>query len=198
MGKVFYQMLRPITNIITNIVYNPKIINKESIPKTGGIIFAGNHLTELDQLVVIKATKRSVRFLTKKELYHGVLGKILKWYDTIPVDRENKDNDESMSLSEEALRGGQAINIFPEGKRNRTDDILLPFKFGAVSLAKKTDCYIVPFGISSPMKPFKKRVIVNFGEPFKVNDNLEEANEILKNRIINLIEKGRKENGENK
>ena len=92
----------------------------------------------MDQLIVIKSTRRSVRFLTKKELYNGMLGKVLEWYDTIPVDRKNKDKNESMKLSEEALRKGQAINIFPEGKRNKTEEILLPFKFGAVSLAKKT------------------------------------------------------------
>ena len=43
-----------------------------------------------------------------------------------------------MELSKEALLKGDAINIFPEGKRNKTNDILLPFKYGAVSLAKKT------------------------------------------------------------
>lgn len=138
MGKIFYQVLRPITNIVTDIVYRPKIYNKQLIPKKGAIILAGNHLTDMDQLIVIKATRRSVRFLTKKELYHGILGKILEWYDTIPVDRENKDKNQSMKISEEALIKGQAINIFPEGKRNKTEKILLPFKFGTVSLAKKT------------------------------------------------------------
>ena len=138
MGKIFYQVLRPITNIVTDVIYRPKIYNKELIPKKGAIIFAGNHLTDMDQVIIIKATKRSVRFLTKTELYHGVLGKVLKLYDTIPVDRDNKENNKSMEISEGALRNGQAINIFPEGKRNRTDNILLPFKYGAVSLAKKT------------------------------------------------------------
>ena len=147
----------------------------------------------MDQTIVIKSTKRSVRFLTKKELYHGLLGKVLKWYDTIPVDRENKEKNMAMEISKEALLNGDAINIFPEGKRNKTNDILLPFKFGAVSLAQKTDSYIVPFGICGKMKPFKKRVIVNFGEPFKVDGDLEESNEKLRNIIIDLIEKGKDE-----
>lgn len=193
MGKIFYQIMRPITNLYVDIVYRPKIYNKKVIPKNGGIIFAGNHLTDMDQLIVIRSTRRSVRFLTKIELYHGLLGKILKWYDTIPVDREAKENKYSMELSKEALLKGDAINIFPEGKRNKTNNILLPFKFGAVSLSKKTGVYIVPFGVCGKLKPFKKRVIVNFGEPFKVDGDLEEANEKLKNIIIELIEKGRSE-----
>lgn len=193
MGKIFYQVMRPITNLYVDIVFRPKIYNKNLIPKKGGIIFAGNHLTDMDQTIVIKSTKRSVRFLTKKELYHGLLGKVLKWYDTIPVDRENKEKNMAMEISKEALLNGDAINIFPEGKRNKTNDILLPFKFGAVSLAQKTDSYIVPFGICGKMKPFKKRVIVNFGEPFKVDGDLEEANEKLRNIIIDLIEKGKDE-----
>lgn len=43
----------------------------------------------------------------------------------------------AMEISKEALLNGDAINIFPEGKRNKTNEILLPFKFGAVSLAQK-------------------------------------------------------------
>lgn len=193
MGKIFYQVMRPITNLYVDIVFRPKIYNKKLIPKKGGIIFAGNHLTDMDQAIVIRATKRNVRFLTKKELYRGLLGKILKWYDTIPVDRENKEKNMAMEISKKALLNGEAINIFPEGRRNKTNDILLPFKFGAVSLAQKTDSYIVPFGICGKMMPFKKRVIVNFGKPFKVDENLEEANEKLRNVIMDLIEKGRKE-----
>lgn len=193
MGKIFYQIMRPITNVYVGLVFRPKIYNKKVIPKKGGIIFAGNHLTDMDQTIVIKSTRRSVRFLTKKELYHGFLGVILKWYDTIPVDRENKEKNTSMKESEEALLNGDAINIFPEGKRNKTDEILLPFKYGAVSLAKKTDCYIVPFGICGKMKPFKKKVIVNYGEPFKVSGDLDKANEKLRKTIIELIEKGKDE-----
>lgn len=138
MGKIFYQVLRPISNIIIDIVYKPKIYNRQLIPKKDAIIFAGNHLTDMDQIVVIRATKRTVRFLTKKELYHGLLGLVLKLYDTIPVDRNNKDNNRAMEISEKALQNGDAINIFPEGTKNKTNDILLPFKYGAVSLAKKT------------------------------------------------------------
>lgn len=193
MGKIFYQIMRPITNLYVDLVFRPKIYGKELIPKSGGIIFAGNHLTDMDQTIVIRSTRRSVRFLTKKELYHGFSGVILKWYDTIPVDRENKEKNVSMELSKEALLKGDAINIFPEGKRNKTDDILLPFKYGAVSLAKKTNTYIVPFGIYGKMKPFKKRVIVNFGEPFKVDGDLDEANDNLRKIITGLIEKGRSE-----
>lgn len=137
MGKIFYQVLRPISNIIIDIVYKPKIYNRQLIPKKDAIIFAGNHLTDMDQIVVIRATKRTVRFLTKKELYHGLLGLVLKLYDTIPVDRNNKDNNRAMEISEKALQNGDAINIFPEGTKNKTNDILLPFKYGAVSLAKK-------------------------------------------------------------
>lgn len=191
MGKLFYQVLRPVTNLYTTLVYRPKIYNSEVIPEEGGIILAGNHLTAMDQLVVIKATKRSVRFLAKKELYRGFLGVMLKWYDTIPVERKNKEENKAMELSEEALRKGDAIHIFPEGRRNKTEEVLLPLKYGAVSLAKKTGCYIVPFGISEKLIPFKKGVKVHFGTPFRVDGDLEEANNLLRDTIISLIKKGK-------
>lgn len=192
MGKIFYQVVRPISNLFIDILYGPKIYNEELIPKDGPIIFAGNHLTDMDQVIVIRSTKRSVRFLTKKELYHGLLGIILKLYDTIPVDRENKENNNAMEISEEALRMREAINIFPEGHKNKTDEILLPFKFGAVSLSQKTGAYIVPFGINGKLKAFRRGVVVNFGEPFKVEGDLEEENNKLREKIIELIHKGDK------
>ena len=46
------------------------------------------------------------------------------------------------------MKKGISIFIFPEGTRNRTNEVLLPLKYGAVSMAKKTDSYLIPFGIS--------------------------------------------------
>ena len=88
----------------------------------------------------------------------------------------------------DVLNDGGAIGIFPEGTRNKTDKFLLPFKFGAVSMAKKTGAKIVPFGISGDYNFRSKNLKIYFGEPFSVDDlDLEKANEILANKIGELI-----------
>ncbi len=89
------------------------------------------------------------------------------------------------------LEDGKALGIFPEGTRNRTKDFLLPFKFGCVSMAKKTDAYIVPIGISGDYKFRSKNLVYRIGKPFKVgNMELPEANKKLEKQIGNLIKKG--------
>ena len=84
------------------------------------------------------------------------------------------------------LESGSAIGLFPEGTRNRTSELLLPFKYGAVSLAFKTDAYIVPAGITGKYK-FRGKIKVKYGKPFKVSNDLESANVKLKEEITKLI-----------
>lgn len=77
-------------------------------------------------------------------------------------------------------------NIISEEEYNKS--LLLPFKFGAVSMAKKTNATIVPFACSDNYKFRSKNLRIKFGETFKVGDmELEEANNKLFNIIDNLI-----------
>ena len=68
--------------------------------------------------------------------------------------------------------------------------MLLPFKFGAVSLAKKTNAYIVPFSVVGDYKFRSKNLVYRFGKPFKVDKmELSEANDVLKRKITKLMTK---------
>ena len=48
----------------------------------------------------------------------------------------------------DTLKEDKVIGIFPEGTINRTDDIIMPFKIGAVKMAYETNSEIVPFAIT--------------------------------------------------
>ena len=67
------------------------------------------------------------------------------------------------------------------------EHILLPFKFGAVSMAKKTNGILVPYAITGQYKFRSKDLTVRFGKPFKVSDNLEESNCKLRKEIEKLM-----------
>ena len=67
------------------------------------------------------------------------------------------------------------------------ENILLPFKFGAVSMAQKTDSYLVPYAITGEYKFRSKDLTVRFGKPFKVGEDLEKANTKLRKEIANLM-----------
>lgn len=189
-----YRVLRFILNPIFRIYYNPKIYNKEVIPKDGPILVCGNHIHLMDQCLPVLATKRTLTYMAKKEYYDN---KKVRWFfqmaGCIFVDRSKKDN-QAVEAALEVLHNNGAIGLFPEGTRNKTELFLQPFKFGAVSMAQKTGATIVPFGITGDYKFRSKNLTARFGTPFKIGDmTLEEANDKLFNEVKSLMEENLKE-----
>ena len=174
--------------------YNPKVIGKENIPKEGQIIIAGNHKHLYDQCMTIVVCKRFIKYMAKKEYFDSWKTRwFFKGVGCISVNRQVKDN-ESKEEAIEHLKKGGAIGIFPEGTRNKTDKFLLEFKFGAVSMAQKTDAYIVPFGITGDYKFRSKNLIIRYGKPFKVGDmSLVEANDKLYHEVEKLMKQNLKD-----
>ena len=189
-----YRFFRAVLGPIFRLYYGPKIIGKELIPKDGPIIICGNHKHVYDQCPIIISTKRTVHYMAKREYFDS---KKTAWFfraaGCIPVDRSIKDEVAKESALE-VLNSGGAIGLFPEGTRNKTKEFLLPFKFGAVSMAKKTNATIVPFGLTGDYKFRSKNLTIRFGKPFKVDDmTLEEANNKLTKEIGSLMKKNLKE-----
>lgn len=189
-----YRLLRPVLGMIFKLYYSPKIIGKENIPKEGPILIVGNHKHLFDQCLAIIATKRPIHYMAKKEYFDGKFAWFFKLVGCIPVDRSRKD-EVAKSRGLEVLHNGFALGLFPEGTRNRTDKFLLPFKFGAVSMASKTNSYLVPFGITGDYKFRSKNLMIRFGKPFKVDDDLETANKRLEKEVEFLMRESLKNSG---
>lgn len=189
-----YKILRPFVRIYFNLKFHPTIYGKENIPSSGPIILCGNHKHIHDQYNVMLVTKRVVHYMAKDEYFKGKTAWFYKLGGCIPVDRSIHDEN-AKSEARKVLENGGALGIFPEGTRNKTlgtkkEVTLLPFKFGAVSLAKKTNALIVPFGITGDYIGKKGKLTTRIGKPFSVSDmNLEDANELLRKKILELMQK---------
>lgn len=182
-----YPVLRPLVTFLFKLVYRPKIINKELIPKESAIVLVGNHRHALDPLSIGICTKRTIHFLAKKELYKGFNFIFFNLIGALPVDRHN-NNGKTIGEAEKTLKQGGAVGIFPEGTRNKTKDKLLPFKKGAVYFARNTNSLIVPFVITGEYKMFRKSLTIKIGNPYKVKtDNIESENDKLRKKISILI-----------
>ena len=193
-GEIGYSLLTPIMRVLFKLYYNPKIINKEVIPKEGPILIVGNHKHIYDQCLTIMATKRVIHYMAKKEYFDGKMAWFFKLVGCISVDRSIKDHN-ATDKALKVLNSGGTIGLFPEGTRNKTKDVfLLPFKFGTVSMAKKTNATIIPFGLTGDYKFRSKNLTIRYGTPFKVGDmDLEDANKKLYEEVEKLMRKNLEE-----
>ena len=187
-NAILYKITRPLINLFVKIVFRPKYIGLNNIPKDGKIVLAGNHTKIFDPILIMSCTKRTVHFLAKDELYKGFKGLIFKHMGIIPVNRKIHDKD-ALKKAKEYLNNEKCIGIFPEGTVNKTKDTIMPFKIGAVKMAHDTNSYIVPFTIKGKYKIFNSNLKIEFLTPFKINsDNLTRENENLMNIIKNSLE----------
>jgi len=80
-------------------------------------------------------------------------------------------------------------------KEDYYNNLLLPFKFGAVSMAHKTSSYIVPCAVTGDYKFRSKDLTIRIGKPFQVEEDLEKANLRLREEILSLLKENLNNNG---
>ena len=184
-----YKFVRNFLGPVWSFYYNAKVVGQENIPEDGAIIFAGNHRHAFDPVVVMTHTKRFVHYMAKESLFKGFHGFLFKQIGLIKVYR-TRNNPEAIESAVELLKNGGTLGIFPEGTRNRTNEELLKFKHGAVTIAKQSGSKIVPFAIKGEYKVFSNKLIIEFGKPIDVsNMETEKANDYIRNEVLKLLRK---------
>ena len=131
----------------TNPAWPVTITGREHIEAGRTYVLVANHLSLLDILVLFRLFK-DFKWVSKAEIFKvpGV-GWNMRWNKYIPLKRGDRESiAEMMAASEETLRSGSSIMIFPEGTRSKTGE-LKDFKRGAFDMARDTDCAIVPIVI---------------------------------------------------
>ena len=93
--------------------------------------------------------------------------------------------------------------IFPEGTRNKTDDLMLPFKEGSFKIAEKSGCPIIPMAITNSADVLEAlclvsknaHVIVEYGKPIYPNELDKEQKKKVgaycQNVIAEMLEKNK-------
>ncbi|MCI7332726.1 MAG: 1-acyl-sn-glycerol-3-phosphate acyltransferase [Mollicutes bacterium] len=265
--EIGYKLMRPIVSWNYKRKYHPVVIGGENIPKTGPLVFCGNHRHKDDQYNVMLETKRVIHMLSKDEYFKGKSAWFYRAAGCIPVDRSIHDEN-AKSEARAILHSKGCIGIFPEGTRNEVtskdeeleklvkilnipkeeiiekikyksirttqvnllielknqnkitkdelkefvldadnallkllkkkiikeeeynESLLLPFKFGAVSLAKKENALIIPFATTGLYNGEKNQLITRIGKPLDVSGmELEDANKLLRQTMIKLMQK---------
>ncbi|MBR4231331.1 MAG: 1-acyl-sn-glycerol-3-phosphate acyltransferase [Bacilli bacterium] len=180
-----YCFFRPLFCFLFRLFFHPKFYGRENIPKKGRVILAGTHTSNFDCFLLGSSTKRPIHFLAKDELWRGFGKFIFGNMGLIPVNRRQKDSN-ALKFAEEYLNNECLIGIFPEGTTEKKYEVMLPFKIGAVKMAKDTKTTIVPFAIKGKYKLFGKSVKIKYGKPIIVKGDLEVENDHLKEIVSKL------------
>lgn len=92
---------------------------RDATDRPGGVIIAVNHISHIDTLLVARLlwqSGRLPRFMIKATLFHTpLLSAIFRYTGQIPVYRGTTNAARSLQRAADALRGGQAVVIYPEG-----------------------------------------------------------------------------------
>jgi 1-acyl-sn-glycerol-3-phosphate acyltransferase len=142
------------------------VSGQENAIKDGPQIFASNHQSIYDILMLSGYLPVQFRWLAKKELFNiPFMGWHMSRMGYIKIDRSNmRQAALSFRKAAEKIKSGVSVVIFPEGTRS-SDGKLQPFKPGLFSLALHSGVPIVPVSINGSKDIVKKGSLrVNLGK----------------------------------
>ncbi len=126
-------------SFLTLVGIRVRVEGAEKIQSGQSYVIVGNHNSALDFIVNAEAFPGIFRFLAKQELHKvPVFGWVVKKM-CLAVDRSSAmSRARSVVMLKQQLAAGWSIFIYPEGGRNRTEELLAPFYDGAFRIAIQT------------------------------------------------------------
>ena len=154
------------------LLYPTRVKGKENLKelKKKPAIFAMNHKSNMDAVLLAVNTWEKKYYLAKKELFKNkFVGGILKRLGDVKIDRDGTDLG-AIKNCLKILKSNKKLLIFPEGTRVKGEDMTMgEVKHGTAMFAIKAKVPIVPIYISRKPKAFHKTVIT-YGKPFTLEE----------------------------
>jgi 1-acyl-sn-glycerol-3-phosphate acyltransferase len=168
-----YTFVRVLVSLPTLLIYRVRAIGVENVPKTGPLILAPNHFSQMDHFFIGLYLRRKVRFMAKSQMFGPpVLTYIYKHGGVFPVRRGHRD-EKAIETALTILGQGEMLLVYAEGGRSRSGE-LGEVKPGIGRIALESGAPVVPVAIqgSERVRRWKRfsfpKVTVQFGEPIEV------------------------------
>lgn len=163
-------LIRWVALCIAVCMYRFKVINRKWLPQEGAAIIVCNHVSFIDAVLIMAASRRPVRFIMDYKIFASSMGFVFRWCRAIPIASE-KDHPETyhaaMASASKVLAGGGLLGIFPEGKIT-TDGELSEFKGGVLKILNMHSTPelvpVVPMALTNLWGSFFSKIE---GAPFK-------------------------------
>ncbi len=160
-----YQVVVFLVRIAMKLWYDLKIEGRENIPKKGNFVYASNHRSYADPVLVVIGGRGRYAFMAKSELFQNpIFGWLIRSLGAFPVERGTGDM-EALNRAVSTVEKGENLLIFPEGTRS-LDGRVGRGKPGVALIAARAKADVIPVGISFEGKlHFRSRIIVRYGAP---------------------------------
>ncbi len=112
----------------------------ENFPKDSGLILVVNHSDEMDPRICIELSRRSRRrftYMINAEAFeecYGLYGWLLQRLGDFSVERSGSDQVARHYAVDVVKKGHDTLVMFPEGEISYLNDLVQPFKTGAIHI----------------------------------------------------------------
>ncbi|WP_338068710.1 lysophospholipid acyltransferase family protein [Paenibacillus nanensis] len=159
-----------------------KAIGVENIPKTGAVILASNHISNLDPPTIGVKVPRKVHFMAKEELFKiPVFGALIRAFGAFPVKRGGVSKD-AIKAGITLLKSGEVMGIFPEGSRSNAGAA----KKGTAMIAMRSGAAVVPVAIVGGYKLFRQTKVC-YGKPIQLSEIIDESSPDVLDQAMDVV-----------
>lgn len=149
--KVPEFFLRFVIYMLAICMYRVRTRGEKNIPEEGAAVLVGNHVSFVDWMFILAASPRLVRFVVFAPIYYSpALHWLFKVAKAIPIESEKtnpKVFEKALDDIAEALKRGELVGIFPEGKLS-ADGSIDVFRQGVETIIKRTPVPVIPVHLS--------------------------------------------------
>ena len=143
-------LMRFLAWVLVSTFYRIRTTGVEHIPADGPALLACNHVSFVDAVIVMGESPRPIRFVMDLGIFRTPL---LAWFfkaaGAIGIASQKSDPAtfaKANQLIDAALRDGELVCIFPEGRITDTGE-LYPFKQGAARIVERNAVPVVPMAL---------------------------------------------------
>ena len=160
-----YYVCVAIVRAAMHIWFNLKFEGRENIPEGKAFVYASNHRSNADPVLVTLAARGRFSFMAKSELFKNkFFAWLIRSLGAFPVERGTGDTA-AIEKAIDNVKNGVNLLIFPEGTRSK-DGKVGRGKTGVALIAAKSHADVIPVGISFEGKlHFRSKVTVRIGKP---------------------------------
>lgn len=178
-----YTAVRVLLTPVALALYRTRASGRQNVPRSGGLILAPNHFSNMDHFFCGVYLRRRIRFMSKSQFFgnNPLLSYVFRVSGHFPVRRGHPD-DEAFLTAHTVLARGGCVGVYAEGGRSRSGGLGEP-RPGIGRLALESGAPVVPVAIhgSHAVRQWRRgrfpRITVSYGEPLRLDRNPQPSRE---------------------